>query len=331
MKKIMGIASAVALVAVAAPAAHAATTVKDIRQADFVPALSDTRSAGSYTFLEDGIRVVTQGNTTNDKVAEYVAASGAIPTSGSYVWYGTSIQSGSSALLGQPGLQIVFDLDGDRTNANSFNVLVGEQVYSTNQAGQPLTDFWYTGGKARADARGIKCPSNSTGFGSDCHGTLAEWASELPQAQMYATGFSLGSGVKGDGVLRSITVGDTEYDFTSVPAAAQGTGSTTPTTGTTPTTSTTAPVVKDVTGTFSSKKSKVRVKVKFTADALVAGTAQGKKIQWKVKLDRTTALKLTQGAGDTDVFKTPRLKGKHVVQVFKDGVLVKTIKFRGKA
>ncbi len=42
----------------------------------------------------------------------------------------------------------------------------------------------------------------------------------LPNARVYAGGFSLGSGVKGDGVIDSMTYGGTTYRFSSITAAA---------------------------------------------------------------------------------------------------------------
>ncbi|WP_160880047.1 hypothetical protein [Nocardioides flavescens] len=321
-----------------------------VRSSDLIAALADTRATGHLEFLRQGLHMWTDGSTNTgpngnggtwntDKVAEYFPVTGPLPAKSRLTWNGTSPQ---------PGVQLVFDADGITGNGNDYNVLVGEPAYTLDADGY-YVDWWLSnassatarqaapscdGSQAVADAdtpaerdallNDKKCTGGS---GSPFHGGLAQWAAKLPAARMLAGGFSLGSGVKGDGILTSIEFGSSVYGFTNIPPAtapAQGTG-------TTPTTSTAAPVVKDVTGTFSSRKSKVRVKVKFSADALAAGTTQGKKIQWKVRIDRTTALKLTQGAGDTDVFKTPRLKGKHVVQIFKDGVLVKTIKFRSKA
>ena len=79
----------------------------------------------------------------------------------------------------------MFDKDQTTGNSNDDNILVGEQVYSTNPAGQPLTDWWYTGGTAKAATRGITCPSTTGGSGSDCHGTLAQWAAALTTAKVY--------------------------------------------------------------------------------------------------------------------------------------------------
>jgi hypothetical protein len=188
-----------------------AATVTQVRSGDLITALSDVRSAGHYEFLAEGIHVKTDDATSNAKVALYFPVSGTLPTTGSLEWFGTT---------NQPGAQIVFDKDQTTGNNNDFNTLVGEQANSTNPAGQPLTDWWYTGGTAKAATNGITCPSTSGGSGSDCHGTLAQWAAAVPTARVTAGGFSLGSGIQGDGVLRSITLGQTTYVFTDAPKAA---------------------------------------------------------------------------------------------------------------
>ena len=45
------------------------------------------------------------------------------------------------------------------------------------------------------------------------YGTLDEWRANFPDAQVLAFGFSLGSGVKGDGVLNAINFNNTRYTF----------------------------------------------------------------------------------------------------------------------
>ena len=50
-------------------------------------------------------------------------------------------------------------------------------------------------------------------IGSDNHGTLQQWRVAFPNAVVKAFGFSLGSGVLGDGVINSITFNDTKYTF----------------------------------------------------------------------------------------------------------------------
>ena len=49
----------------------------------------------------------------------------------------------------------------------------------------------------------------------------------MPNARFLAGGFSLGSGVKGDGVIDSITYGGTEYRFTKNAASSTTTANVT--------------------------------------------------------------------------------------------------------
>jgi hypothetical protein len=274
-----------------APAAHADSTVT-VRPGGFISALSDTRPTGHVEFLKDGLHVWTEGNTSTDKAAEYVGVpTQGIPGTASLNWIGTQPQ---------PGSQIVFDVDSDRTNANTWNILVGEPVYGD--------DYWYPGGTTRALAHGVTCPQTTGGSGSDCHGTLAEWQSAVPAAQVYAVGFSLGSGVKGDGVLRDLQVGDTDYRFTSDPAT----------------------TVVPVTGT-ATVKTIVRphvtvLKAHFSTDALGANEVQGAKLRFKVKDNGKVIYRNQMGAGQKSAAKFPFAKGsgKHVVQVLKNGVVDST-------
>jgi len=177
--------------------ADAAQTVT-VHQGDLIKQLSDTRTAGKVAFLKDGLHVTTTGSTSQAKAAEYFAVTGSLPTSASIDWTGTQPQAGA---------QIVFDADDINDNGNDYNVLVVEPVYNG--------DAWLTTGSSitakDADPSG---PANS-GSGSDFFGTLADWKAALPKARVYAGGFSLGSGVEGDGIVHSITIGETEYDFTN--------------------------------------------------------------------------------------------------------------------
>lgn len=51
------------------------------------------------------------------------------------------------------------------------------------------------------------------GSGSPWHGTLDGWRAKFPNAQVQAFGFSLGSGVFGDGVINDLTFAGTTYTF----------------------------------------------------------------------------------------------------------------------
>src|SRR5699024_8552172 len=57
-------------------------------------------------------------------------------------------------------------------------------------------------------------PHQGGGYGSLWYGTLAEWSAAFPSAQLDVVGWSLGSGVKGGGVIDTMTFGETTYEFT---------------------------------------------------------------------------------------------------------------------
>lgn len=294
MKIIVPIALAVAASgAVTAYAAAAGTTVQ-VREGDFVEALSDTRATGHYEFLREGIHISTEGNTGTDKVAEYFAtASATFPTSGSLEWYGTSPQ---------PGAQLVFDVDAITGNGNDYNILVGEPVYGDN--------WWLTNGSSAAAKAADPSGAENGGNGSEWFGTLAEWKTALPDARVYAGGFSLGSGVKGDGVVRAVTLGDTTYEYTDEAVA--------------PT-----PDVVDVTGDVKAKPiGKKKVKVVLRSDATPAGDTEGAPLEWTIEVDGTEVAALQQGAGEKDVlfYTFGKSTGKHKVVVRKDGVKVSVTK-----
>jgi hypothetical protein len=56
-------------------------------------------------------------------------------------------------------------------------------------------------------------PSHTGGSGSDNHGTLAQWRTAFSKAQVKAFGFSLGSGVLGDYLIKAINFNGTRYTF----------------------------------------------------------------------------------------------------------------------
>ena len=289
-----GIAAA-ALVSVM-PAAHAAATqTAMIRQGDFVSALGDTRTSGHVAFLKEGLHVWTDDTSSNAKAAEYFSVpSQSLPDSASLTWFGTTPQ---------PGSQIVFDTDGDTsTTANNFNILVGEPIYGD--------DYWYTGGQARAALRGFTCPQTTGGSGSDCHGTLAEWQQALPNAKVYAAGFSLGSGIKGDGVIHDIQVGDTDYTFTSEPAITK------------------VPVTGTATANEVVRLHVTILRLTFATDPLGANQVAGKKLTFKVTDNGEVLFRDTMGPAEKSsvTLKLAEGSGKHKVQILKNGVVDRTFK-----
>lgn len=164
---------------------------------DFVPALTDTRATGHYEVSGTGLHIWTTGTTSTDKVAEYVAASTPLAGVGEPSLDYTNTTGG-----GVPGFQLVVDFDA---NGTADGILVGEPgVYAGN-------DWWLNNAAMQFVKDGA--PSHTGGYGSTNHGTLAEWRTAFPKANVTAFGFSLGSGVKGDGVLKAINFGGTSYTF----------------------------------------------------------------------------------------------------------------------
>ncbi len=282
-----------------AQAAEPTTTVT-VRHADLVPGLSDTRSAGHVSFLGDGLAVVTDDATGNAKAAEYFTVVGDLPDSGSMEWYGTQPQ---------PGVQIVFDADGTTGNGNDYNVLVGEPVYGDN--------WWLTSGSSNTAKLADPSGDQDGGNGSEWFGTLAQWKAALPNARMWAGGFSLGSGVQGSGVIHAIRYDETEYVFTDKTAP--------------------APVVQhpaDVTGSSSvvrtTLRHAVRVRIDLTSNGQPSDAVLRHRLGWRIVSDGTTAFRTNQGFDDSDVWVTRFRKhtGKHVVTVLQNGVAVRKVVVR---
>ncbi|MDX6371656.1 MAG: hypothetical protein QOD98_644 [Nocardioidaceae bacterium] len=162
---------------------------------DFVPALGDTRATGHYAVQGTGLHVWTQSNTSTDKVAEYVATSALLASVGE-----PNLEFTNTSAGGVPGFQLVIDFDA---NGSPDGILVGEPVYGG--------DWWASNGSAQFVKDGA--PSHAGGSGSANHGTLNQWRVAFPNANVLAFGFSLGSGVKGDGVIDAINFNGTRYTF----------------------------------------------------------------------------------------------------------------------
>ncbi len=187
------------LVAGPAQAAGATIVVPD----DFVQALSDTRATGDYEVVGTGLRVWTTGATSTDKVAEYVATSTPLAAAAE-----PTLDYTNTTSAGVPGFQLVVDFDGVAdTDSTPDGILVGETVYNgdwwLNNAAEPFV-------KAGA-------PVTGGGSGSQWHGTLDQWRTAFPDATVQAFGFSLGSGVKGDGIIEAIEFAGTTYTFAEAP------------------------------------------------------------------------------------------------------------------
>jgi hypothetical protein len=157
--------------------------------------LSETRSGGHNDFREiGGVRVHTDSNTSQDKAAGYFSAPMDLDVAGEPSMDLTYYSGG------KPSIQLVTDFDG---NGTADGILVGETVYGH--------DWWLSNGSAQFVKDGA--PSHTGGSGSDNHGLLSEWRASFANAKILKAGWSLGSGVQGDGVINSITVGLTKFTF----------------------------------------------------------------------------------------------------------------------
>ncbi|MCZ4497906.1 MAG: hypothetical protein JWQ74_459 [Marmoricola sp.] len=294
--------AATALVAVGLGASSASADTNDhaVRASDFVTALSDTRANGHVDFLKEGVHLTTDtsgdaASTTGNlsKAAEYFAVNKPLAgvTDVQYDWYGTTPS---------PGTQYIVDFDG---NGDADGTLVGEKVYG----GQ---DVWLTNG-SKAAYKDEGAPSNEGGSGSANHGTLAAWSAKYPAAKILYAGFSLGSGVNGDGVLRSITLGEDRYVFTDEAAVVVPD----------------APTTKAVTADGSFINVDHIARFRMSSDALpVNDTAKGAKVRWEIKVDGISRYLSYNGWGDSArwSWKFANKTGIHNVQVIKNGVNFKT-------
>lgn len=194
-----GALAAGATILLTGPAASASAAASDVVYVpdDFVKALSDTRATGSYELEGTGLRITTTGSTSTDKVAEYVAADP--DTLLADVGEPELDYTATSGTI-PPGFQLVVDFDADGT---PDGILVGEAVYG---------DDWWLNNAAEPFVK-AGAPVTGDGSGSQWHGTLDEWRGKFEDAEVLAFGFSLGSGVKGDGVINAIEFAGTRYTF----------------------------------------------------------------------------------------------------------------------
>ena len=160
---------------------------EDTQFADY----QDTRSKGHYEFKREGLRLWTEDTTSQSKVAWYNAVT---PYPLSEV--GTPSMDYTATFGIKPGMQIVIDTNGDATPEG---ILVGEPDYYGNNWWSN-TDF------------GV-----GSGMGYASYGTLVQYLEAHPTARVLAVGFSLGSGVHAEGMLRAITFGCYTWYFRQAP------------------------------------------------------------------------------------------------------------------
>ncbi|QGJ92713.1 hypothetical protein QDA04_gp43 [Microbacterium phage Megan] len=155
---------------------------------------SETRATGHFEATADGLHIWTEGSTSTDKVALYKSVNRPLSEV-------TSASVNYTATTGiTPGSQVVVDITGDGVGDG---ILINEPVYG---------DVAWLSNSASADFK-AGAPHVGGGYGSENYGTLSEWGAAFPDATVVAVGFSLGSGVLGDGVVHAVNVGGTAYSF----------------------------------------------------------------------------------------------------------------------
>ena len=184
----------------------------------------DTRATGHNDFRPtSGVRVWTEGKTSTDKATGYFEVGMPFSEIGEPSMEWRANAGNDNGTPGdpnddlRPGMQLVVDIDG---NGTPDGILVGEPVYADGDflyRDIAASTNWWLNNAATPEFKALS-PSSDGGSGSSgtppTNGTLAEWRGSLPpEATVLAAGWSLGSGVKGDGVIESITVGLTTYTF----------------------------------------------------------------------------------------------------------------------
>lgn len=157
-------------------------------------AYQDTRADGHTEFTSNGLHIWTTLGDSTSKVAWYKTVDYALATVGT-----PSMEYTANSGIA-PGLQLIVDFDN---NGTPDGILVGESIYGNN---------WWLSNSAQQFVKDA-APHNGGGNGSQWFGTLDEWLTAFPSAQVKSVGFSLGSGVIADGVLTSLTFGCHKWTF----------------------------------------------------------------------------------------------------------------------
>lgn len=163
------------------------TTVNaDVQFADY----QDTRTKGHYEFTPGGLHIWTEDTSGQSKVAWYHNVT---PYPLTDVGDPNMAYTGTGA---KPGMQIVIDTNGNGVADDEDGILVGEpSAYGVGK--------WWSNYNFGVGA----------GMGYTSYGTLNDYLAKMPNAKVVAVGFSLGSGVVGDGTLKSLTFGCYTWTF----------------------------------------------------------------------------------------------------------------------
>jgi hypothetical protein len=174
---------------------------------------SETRANGHNDFSPAGVHVYTDGSTdtgpkpgggtwNTDKAAGYFDVNRSLNAVAAVEPTMAWTADGPTLPNLRPGMQLKIDFNGD---GSIDGILVGELAYGN--------DWWLPDSGAAFVKAGA--PSHTGGSGSDNHGTLAQWKTNFPAAKVFQSGWSLGSGAKGNGNIANFKIAGDTYTFTS--------------------------------------------------------------------------------------------------------------------
>lgn len=261
---------------------------------------AETRTAGHNDVGASDVHVYTDDNTSQAKAACYFTLTGALPTNASMLW----ADNGNDTDTARPGQQLVFDGNGiPGDGISDYNILVGEPVYGDN--------WWLTSGSSAEAKAADPSGTENGGNGSEWFGTLAEWSAAMPDATSLAGGWSLGSGVKGDGWVKSLTYGPDTYTFTNTePHPA------------------TTPVVPRVTAQKFKNEQRETMRFTYQTADRQDGQSLARKVTLTVKLDGHRVEQDVVGFGAELQWRHDFRKGTgtHVATLHKDGQIIRTVR-----
>lgn len=257
-------------------------------------------AAGSYEFLRDGILQSAPG--PDDRSGVYwEARTQEFPDSVALDWAGSQAVDGQSA---DPAVVIYIDVDG-AAGATPRDALLHEDIYGEG-------DLWLP--ESGSDLAKAASPGDSSG--SSFAGPIGEWKTNLEELYPDLEIVQVGSNLSGDGqgrsegLLRSVTLGDDVYTFTSDAAPEP------------------EPQPEDVRGGATTERVGNRLSITFTSRSPVTANAPvGQKLQWRVAVNRRVEAKYVQGFDEEDTFdrRFPNRTGSYEVRIVKNGEIVRTI------
>jgi len=153
---------------------------------------TESRSTGHNDYVAGGLHVYTEGSKSTDKAAGYHALG--IPLK----LIGTPALELASATGGLPGINLAISLHGDGV----WNGII------VNEGDSYGAGMWWTSKTTFGVPAGGGYPSL---------GTLNQYLAANPNATVLYGGYSLGSGVLGNVVIKSETMGCKKYTFDVAP------------------------------------------------------------------------------------------------------------------